>query len=310
MANNNDALALYQAAHIDKALDDPNTAHLTISHDKVISSKSLPGLHVEPKEIKDGVDIKITLDEKTVIKNPVHMCFGMLKKEGVQRIILDIDIKSQASIFVIAHCIFPDAVKVQHLMDGKIKVGEKASYTYLEKHIHADSGGIEVVPKARVMLSDYARFKTDFELLQGRVGKIDIDYETVCLAHSIMEMTAKINGSGDDIISIKESGILEGEGARGVLTSRVALRQNAKAEIFNKLIATAPFARGHVDCKEIVQDKAQASAIPIVEVKDPKAHVTHEAAIGSVDSKQLQTLMARGLSEEEAVELIIQGLLS
>ncbi|MCR4397120.1 MAG: SufD family Fe-S cluster assembly protein, partial [Candidatus Saccharicenans sp.] len=32
--------------------------------------------------------------------------------------------------------------------------------------------------------------------------------------------------------------------------------------------------------------------------------------IGSVDSKQLQTLMARGLSEDEAVDLIIEGLLS
>jgi hypothetical protein len=308
--SNNDALTLYKTAHIDKVLDNPSTAHLTISHDKVISSQSLPGLNVIPKEIKDGVDIKIVLEEGIVIKNPVHMCFGMLKKEGVQRIILDIDIKPKASIFVIAHCIFPDAVKVQHLMNGKIKVGEHASYTYLEKHIHADSGGVEVVPKARVMLSDYARFKTDFELLQGRVGKIEIDYETTCLAHSIMEMTAKINGSGNDIIKIKESGLLEGEGARGVLTSRVALRQNAQAEIYNKLVATAPFARGHVDCKEIVQDKAIASAIPIVEVKDPKAHITHEAAIGSVDSKQLQTLMARGLSEDEAVELIIQGLLS
>ncbi len=307
---NNDALVLYKAAHIDTDLNDPNTAHLTISHDKVISSQSLPGLNVIPKEIKDGVDIKIVLEENTVIKNPVHMCFGMLKKEGVQRIILDIDIKAGASIFIIAHCIFPNAIKVRHLMDGKIKVGEHASYTYLEKHIHADSGGVEVVPKARVMLSDYARFKTDFELLRGRVGKLDLDYETTCLAHSVMEMTAKINGSGDDIIKIRESALLEGEGARGVLTSRVALRQNAQAEIFNKLIATAPFARGHVDCKEIVQDKAIASAVPIVEVRDPKAHVTHEAAIGSVDSKQLQTLMARGLSEEEAVELIIQGLLS
>jgi hypothetical protein len=310
MPNINDALRLYKTAHIDKALDDPNTAHLTISHDKVISSKDLPGLHVEAKEIKDGVDIKIVLDENTVLQNPVHMCFGMLKKEGTQRILLDIDIKKGASIFVIAHCIFPDAVEVEHLMDGKIKVGEHASYTYLEKHIHADSGGVRVVPKARVMLSDYARFKTDFELLEGRVGRIDIDYETTCLAHSIMEMTAKINGSGDDIINIKESGLLQGEGARGVLTSRVALRQNAKAEVFNNLVATAPFARGHVDCKEIVQDKAEAKAIPIVDVKDPRAHVTHEAAIGSVDSKQLQTLMSRGLSEEEAVELIIQGLLS
>ena len=34
------------------------------------------------------------------------------------------------------------------------------------------------------------------------------------------------------------------------------------------------------------------------------------AAIGSVDSKQLRTLMSRGLTEDEAVELIIEGLLS
>ena len=53
-----------------------------------------------------------------------------------------------------------------------------------------------------------------------------------------------------------------------------------------------------------------AKAVPIVEVNDPTAHVTHEAAIGSVDSKQLQTLLSRGLTEDEAVDLIIEGLLS
>jgi Fe-S cluster assembly scaffold protein SufB len=75
-------------------------------------------------------------------------------------------------------------------------------------------------------------------------------------------------------------------------------------------VADAPFARGHVDCKEIVQGQGVARAVPIVEVNHPTAHVTHEAAIGRVDSKQLETLMARGLSEDEAVELIIEGLLS
>jgi hypothetical protein len=45
-------------------------------------------------------------------------------------------------------------------------------------------------------------------------------------------------------------------------------------------------------------------------VTHPLAHVTHEAALGSVDSLQLQTLMARGLAEEQAVETIIEGLLA
>jgi Fe-S cluster assembly scaffold protein SufB len=37
--------------------------------------------------------------------------------------------------------------------------------------------------------------------------------------------------------------------------------------------------------------------------------VTHEAAIGTVNRKELETLMARGLSEKEAVDLIIRGML-
>jgi Fe-S cluster assembly scaffold protein SufB len=62
-------------------------------------------------------------------------------------------------------------------------------------------------------------------------------------------------------------------------------------------------------CNEIVQDDGLVSAIPIVKVNHPKAHITHEASLGSVDSKQLQTLMARGLDEEKATDLIIRGLL-
>jgi Fe-S cluster assembly scaffold protein SufB len=194
-------------------------------------------------------------------------------------------------------------------MDADIHIGEGAKYTYLEKHIHSPQGGIEVIPRAQVELDENARFETHFELLRGRVGKIDIEYETTCKKKSVMEMTAKINGTGDDLIKISETGNLVGEGSRGVLTTRVAVRDEAEADVYNKLIATAPYARGHVDCKEIIQDRGRANAVPVVEVRHPKAHVTHEAAIGSVDTKQLETLMSRGLSEDEAVDLIIEGLL-
>jgi len=71
----------------------------------------------------------------------------------------------------------------------------------------------------------------------------------------------------------------------------------------------APFARGHMDCTEIVRDQAIAKNMPLVIVRDDRAQVTHEAAIGTVNRKELETLMARGLSEEEAVDLIIRGML-
>lgn len=291
-------------------LDDPNVAHLIINANHVIGMHSVPGLDVQVDELDDGVKAVLTLAEGTHVAKPVHLCFGMTPEKGIQRIIMDVTIEPRAKISLLAHCVFPFAIDVQHIMDARIRVGQGAEYRYFEKHVHSRAGGVQVYPKAVVEVGPDALFQTEFELIQGRVGLIDIDYDATCEAGSLLDMSARISGRGDDRIKISETARLVGEKARGVLTSKIAVRDNARAEVHNKLIATASYARGHVDCNEIVQDNGVATAIPIVDVRNPKAHVTHEAAIGSVDNKQLETLMSRGLSEDDAVEIIINGLLS
>ncbi len=290
-------------------LDDPGVAHLFISGNSVVGARDLPGLEVKALEIEEGIEVSIKLSRGVRIEKPVHMCFGVLPDSGTQKITLDVNIEDGSSVNILAHCTFPFAEDVKHIMDARIKIGKGASYSYTERHIHSPSGGVSVYPAAKVLLMENASFRTDFELLKGRVGLIDIDYETECGKGSSMEMTARVDGKGDDLIKISEKGYLNGRGAAGALISRVALRENARAEVYNEIVATAPYARGHVDCKEIVQDNALAKAVPVVQVRHPKAHVTHEAAIGSVDSKQLQTLMSRGLTEEEGIDIIIKGLL-
>ncbi len=301
---------LIEFTQLHRAMKDPDVAHLVIGLNKVVSSRLVTGLHVEADEKDQGVAIRLRLDAGQRILKPVHMCFGLLQEQGIQEIEMDLDVGDDSEIHVMAHCVFPNATDVRHAMDAAIRLRPGARYTYFERHIHSPAGGIRVLPKARIELEPGARFKTDFELIEGRVGLIDIDYETTCHERSVMEMTAKISGKGDDVIKIREVGHLVGEHARGVLTSRVAVRDSARADIYNKLTASAAFARGHVDCQEIITGGGIASAIPIVEVSHPRAHITHEAALGSVDTRQLQTLMARGLSEDQASELIIAGLLS
>lgn len=311
MKSENKMFNLFDTTGFDHSLlQDPDVAHLVVHHNDVLGANLVPGLEVNVEKIKDGIDVKMVLKEGTKIEKPVHICFGMLPETGVQKIQMNVDIQKNSKIIIYAHCTFPYAVDVQHIMDAHIHIGENADYTYFERHIHADTGGVKVYPKAAVLIDKGASFKTEFELLKGRVGLIDIDYETTSQADSVMEMTARVDGTGDDVIKIKEVGHLIGERARGGLFSRVAVRDNAKAEVYNKMTASAAYARGHVDCKEIIQGNGHASAIPIVDVSHPKAHITHEAALGSVDSKELQTLMARGMDEDQATELIIQGLLS
>jgi len=150
---------------------------------------------------------------------------------------------------------------------------------------------------------------TEFALTTGRVGKLEFDYAVDVARRGIAELTTKVYGYGDDAISVKETIRLNGEYARGLAKARIAVRDEATSEVIGTTEGNAPYARGHVDCLEIVRDRAIANAIPVVRVRDDRARVTHEAAIGSVDKKELETLMARGLSEEEAVDVIIRGML-
>jgi len=301
---------LVEQAGISKIIEDERNASLIIDRDRIISKNTVSGLKVDTAKIKDGVKINIILENDINIDRPVHLCFGVTNKKATQIIKLNMEIGENSSMSVYSHCVFPFAEDVIHAMDATIKVGKNSKYNYIERHIHSEEGGIKVIPKAVITLEENSRYKSEFELMRGRVGLIDMDYEVFCKSYSVMEMSARINGWGDDKIKIKESGNLIGEYSKGALTSRIAVRGEATADIYNKLVATADYARGHVDCKEIVRDNGIANAIPIVEVKNSKAHITHEASVGSVDSKELQTLMSRGLSEEEAVELIIEGLLS
>jgi hypothetical protein len=301
---------LSKVAGVDDIFKNQNIAHLFIHHHKIVGSHLVKGLNVDVKELKNKIKVTIDVERGAVIEKPVHMCFGMIPKTGVQHLVMDVNIHENASVGIIAHCAFPNATNIQHIMDAEIKIGENATYSYFERHIHGTSGGVKVIPNAKIHLEDGAKFRSEFELLKGRAGVIDIDYETFCKHRSILEMMARINAKKDDKIIIRETGHLNGDHARGVLTSRVAVRDKAQAEVYNKITASGSYARGHVDCTEIIQDDGIVSAVPIVEVNNPKAHITHEASLGSVDSKQLQTLMARGLNEEDATDLIIQGLLS
>jgi len=287
-----------------------DVAHLVIHGNEVIGANQVPGLRVEPEELEDGVRVGIVVEEGAAIENTVHMCFGVLPEEGLQRILLDVELEPRSRVEVLAHCVFPNALDVTHKMDAQIRLGEDAAYRYFERHVHGSEGGVLVVPHAQVHVGAGASFETEFELVQGRVGQIEIDYEGWCAERALMRMIARMSGRGDDRIQVRETAHLDGPDSVGVLLSRIAVRDRAWADVYNELTASAPGARGHVDCKEIVQGEAVARATPIVDVRHPRAHVTHEAAIGSVDSRQLQTLMARGMSEDEAVELIIQGLLS
>jgi hypothetical protein len=301
----------YEKAGGDRsALLSKEVAKLVIHENKVLGVDGVSGIQIETKETETGVNIYFLIEEGAKIQHPVHLCFGILPQEGLQEIILKVNAQDNSEISLIAHCIFPNAVKVIHKMDADIVIGNNAKFDYKETHYHGEFGGIEVIPKAKITLGEGAQYENTFSLIQGSVGTLDFDFEIFSGARSIAELIAKVYGKKDDVIKIAEKVHLNGNGARSLIKTRIVLRDRARAEVIGETYGNAPYARGHVDCIELVNgEQAVAKAIPIVSVTNEKAKVTHEAAIGSIDKRQVETLMARGLDENEAVDVIVKGIL-
>jgi len=290
-------------------LDDTRIAHVVAHGHRILSHRTVPGLRVEMEETPDAIIGKLIVEAGAHIAQPIHMCFGLAHPTGVQQIKIDVQILEGAQARVLSHCLFPFAQAAEHRMQAIMEIGPGASLTYTEGHYHGPHGGMLVLPHATIRIGKGARYFSDFSLLSGSVGNLDIDYLVEVEEEGVAELSAKIFAHKTDHITLKEAVMLRGERSRGLIKTRVVLEDQAQAEIIGITEAYAKGARGHVDCMEIVQGQAQASAIPIVRVFHPEAKVTHEAAIGSVDKKELETLMARGLSPEQAVEMIVSGIL-
>jgi len=290
-------------------LADSATAHLVADGHTILSSRAIEGVEVEAHETDSGISATVRVRQGVRLANPVHLCFGVLHTRGSQNIRMDVRLEKNASAHFIAHCIFPGAEQVIHTMDAVVAIEEGAEMHYSETHFHGLHGGVEAIPKAVVSVGKNGRYLGEFNLVTGRVGRLAIDYTVEAQENSVVELTARVFGHGSDTIQIKEKVVLAGENARGLIKTRVAVENEASAEITGITEGNAAGARGHVDCMEIVRDNAVASAIPVVSVTNALAKVTHEAAIGSVDKRQMETLMLHGLTPEEAVDVIVRGIL-
>jgi hypothetical protein len=108
-------------------------------------------------------------------------------------------------------------------------------------------------------------------------------------------------------------------GARVVLEA-----SNTRAEIISRTITTGgvikarghliglkPNVKAHLECHGLIlANEGIIHAIPELEGHRSGAEMSHEAAVGKIAEEEIEYLMARGLSEEEATATIVRGFLN
>lgn len=303
-------IPLLNASGIDRGiLDDRDTAHIAADGQSLLSRRSIPGLSMNIDESPELTKVEIRIARDTHILNPVHLCFALLHGVGSQHFSIHVVLESGAKADFIAHGLFANAQVVKHTMQKLIEIGDGAQAHFTDSHIHGLSGGIEVTSTAQIKVGKHARYSADFSLTSGRVGRLDLNESIQADDYAVVEIVSRVYGHDDDSIKINEEVSLNGRFSRSMIKSRVALEGEARADIVGITEGRAEGSRGHMDCMEIIKDEAVGQSTPVVKVSHPLAKITHEAAIGTVDKKQMETLIAHGLSPEQATDMIVLGML-
>jgi len=84
------------------------------------------------------------------------------------------------------------------------------------------------------------------------------------------------------------------------------------AHIINRghLIGEAPEIKAHLECKGLLLKGGIIDSIPQLEGHVEGVDMSHEAAVGKVAQEEINYLMSRGLSEDQATSTIVRGFLS
>jgi Fe-S cluster assembly scaffold protein SufB len=84
------------------------------------------------------------------------------------------------------------------------------------------------------------------------------------------------------------------------------------AKIINRghLIGEVPDIKAHLECRGLLLNGGLIHAIPELEGHVDGVEMSHEAAVGKIAEEEINYLMSRGLSQDEATSTIVRGFLN
>jgi hypothetical protein len=253
------------------------------------------------------VTAKVVIGEGRHIEKPVHVCFGIPRFSGEQEAKVDLVLEDDAHATVFLYGLFPEVEDAAHRMDLSIHVGQGSSLTFRESHFHGPHGSMQVQTRVTVSVGKAGTYTSQLWLVKGRVGNLMRDSVVNMAEDAVAEVRATVFGSGDDEVRLKDTIVLSGCCARSLIETVVVVTDNAKADITAMTEAHAQGAEGRMNCTGLIKDKAIATVSPLAKVFHPLAKVTQKTMVGGVDKTELESLIARGLVPEDAIDLIIRG---
>ncbi|MHA1238931.1 MAG: SufB/SufD family protein [Candidatus Odinarchaeia archaeon] len=256
----------------------------------------------------NGYFIRSKPNTKTT--TPVQSCL-MLKtfrsKQNIHNVIIA---EENSEIHVITGCAAPTKLETAlHLGITEFYVKKNAKLTFTM--IHKWSSGTVVKPRAVAILEEGAVFINNYIILSP-VKEIQT-FPTVYLKGegAKAELYSVIYGSGASKYDVGGRIVVEAKNTRGKVVSRAVATDETKIYARGHLVGKSPDTRAHLECNGLLlSDKAEIHAVPQLSALVSGTELSHEATVGKIEAEQLIYLMSRGLTEEQANDLIVRGFMT
>jgi len=200
---------------------------------------------------------------------------------------------------------------------------------YSKESLHAAVVEIIVLKNAKMRYSTVQNWSNNIVNL--------VTKRAVCYENAIMEW---IDGNIGSQVNMKYPGcVLKGEGSKGICISIAVAGKgqfqdagarmiheapNTTSQIISKSIVKnggisnyrgtaritkeAINSKAHIECDTLILDSiSKSDTIPKNECKNNSSFLEHEATVSKIDEDQLFYLMSRGISEKDAIQMIVMG---
>ena len=254
----------------------------------------------------NGYFIRTLPGQKTVF--PVQACLYLAKDNLVQNVHNIIIAEEGSELHIITGCTTGSREETGlHLgvSEFYIKRGARVTFTM----IHSWNPETAVRPRSGIIIEEDGLFMSNYILMKP-VRSLQMNPLARCI--------------GDNATARFNSVMVTGVGSSLDVGSRVILDgKNARTEIISRAITTggnilargyiegnSPGIKGHLECRGLILgENGVIQAIPELKGTLPGIDLSHEAAVGKIAEEEVEYLMARGLTRDEATAAIVRGFL-
>ncbi|MEM2142509.1 MAG: SufD family Fe-S cluster assembly protein [Candidatus Thorarchaeota archaeon] len=238
---------------------------------------------------------------------PVQSCL-MIKRGGIAQNVHNIVIAEEGSeLHVITGCTTPGVSEPSlhiGISEFYVKRNAKLSFTM----IHRWSDQVDVRPRSAIVVEENGTYVSNYVILSAAKSIQTSPRVILGGKHAHADLYSVIYGSGRSSYDIGGALVLRGTGSNGRIISRAIATEHADIVARGEIVGETDGVKARLECNGlIVSDTARIRAIPILEALAQGVELSHEATVGRIGADQLNYLMSRGLTEDEATSLVIGG---